>query len=836
MKRTSLWLVALQVGCAEPSYTKLGDTDPATDAGGERSPREANIEGAASPSDGTASNSDSAEVPSAPTADGSDDAEEHDATAGGNDESEPDLAPQSESADETSESDEPSQSDETDGPESGPGVAPGGDGCESRDVLPASFARNCAGCHSASGSQVGSAPNLFGFAGGPGGFSERVRAGGMTMPSFDEAALSGEDLAAIASYFSADTVASPDSEPTSCTEAGLLGDECSGVDVAILPLYVASATEKPPLLSQSEDGTLTLRAGGRVRGRHEQEGDFSPYHAQYFENRSYTFILEDTIPAGGNTVKVTWLPIADAAADQVINLRYWYTGDGNVFHTNVGMTRVGSLHWEHTAERNAREEREIQAGDRLEFEFGVFYDPALVEGRTSYYSDTFRYVVGSGELSPFDAPDASALSGGDTTIPYVVVEPELYFEQMALNIQGDNAQQFLEGRRLFHTDFVSGEHTEGGNPVFDAQAGKAGPLANQASCAGCHERNGRGAPPTDGAVADTLVFKTFELESSSDAPLEHTLLGRQLQTQGNDGMDPEGSVTVTHSERVFQFPDGSEVSLQVPSYAPSLGDVLLSPRLPRPVIGLGLLEAVAESTLLSFADALDCNGDGVSGRPNIVPDPQNGALRIGRFGWKAGKVNVRHQVADALQLDLGVTTSLLPMLDCGAASCGAEDEPELSDEELGRLETYTRLLAVPPRRDTANDSVKRGEDLFLQVGCARCHVPTLTTGTLHPLLELRGQVIHPYTDLLLHDLGPELADPGAGEYRAEAGEWRTPPLWGLGLAATINGEVHLLHDGRAATPLEAILWHGGEAEAARDAFTQLTSAERADLLAFLDSL
>jgi CxxC motif-containing protein (DUF1111 family) len=147
-----------------------------------------------------------------------------------------------------------------------------------------------------------------------------------------------------------------------------------------------------------------------------------------------------------------------------------------------------------------------------------------------------------------------------------------------------------------------------------------------------------------------------------------------------------------------------------------------------------------------------------------------------------------------------------------------------------------RLIGVPPQRDTANESVQRGQDAFLHVGCARCHVPTLATGSSHPLLELRDQVIHPYTDLLLHDMGAGLADPGAGESLATAGEWRTPPLWGLGLAASVNGEAQLLHDGRAASPLEAILWHGGEAESARNAFAALSSSERADLLAFLDSL
>jgi CxxC motif-containing protein (DUF1111 family) len=708
----------------------------------------------------------------------------------------------------------------------------------SESPVPTSFERNCAGCHNDAGEQIGSAPNLFTFEGTADEFQQRVRMGGERMPSFDTQTLSDDDLSAIVDFFEAPINDANSETSTACAGKALVGDTCSGVTVPIVPLYAsAEAGDTAQILTTNSDGSLVLRAGGRVRGRHEHEADFSPFHTQYFEHRSYTFIVEDTIPAGGNTIKVTWLPIADAAADQVINLRYWYTGDGNVFHTNVGMTRIEPMHWEHTADHNARDDREIRIGDRFDFEFGVFYDPDQVDGRTSYYSDTFRYVVGSGKLTAFDSPDDRAKSGGDTTIPYIFVEPELYFEQMALNIQGDDAQRFLEGRRLFHTDFVTGEHTDPNNPPFAEQASKAGPLANQTSCSGCHEHNGRGAPPASGEAAETLVFKTFDASSTSDAPLPAPKYGRQLQTLSQDGFDPEGQVNVTFTAETFSLPDGDEVELQRPSYVWDGDPSLLSPRLPRPVIGLGLLEAISEQTLLGLADAEDCNADGISGRPNLVPDPATGDLRLGRFGWKAGKVSVRHQVADALQLDLGITTSLFTSLDCGSdAECAASDAQELSDEDLDRLESYMRLVSVPPERDTNNESVRRGQDAFMQVGCARCHIPTLTTGALHPLLELRNQIIHPYTDLLLHDLGADLADAGAGEYSALASEWRTPPLWGLGLASSVNGDVHLLHDGRARTALEAILWHGGEAESARDAFVNLDSAARADLLAFLDSL
>jgi CxxC motif-containing protein (DUF1111 family) len=253
----------------------------------------------------------------------------------------------------------------------------------------------------------------------------------------------------------------------------------------------------------------------------------------------------------------------------------------------------------------------------------------------------------------------------------------------------------------------------------------------------------------------------------------------------------------------------------------------------RRLVGMGLLEAISEASLIARADPLDCDRNGISGRAHYVNDPQTGDLRVGRFGWRAEKVSVAHQVADAAAADLGVFTSLIE---------GPTGEVELSDDELRKLTAYMRLLAVPAQRDAVDPEVRRGQLLFKSVGCADCHASDSVTSGTHPFVELRGQAINPYTDLLLHDLGPELADesgdPGdrADGEPASASEWRTAPLWGLGMASTVQGYTALLHDGRAHSVLEAVLWHGGEAENARKRVESLSGEDRAALLRFVESL
>jgi CxxC motif-containing protein (DUF1111 family) len=267
--------------------------------------------------------------------------------------------------------------------------------------------------------------------------------------------------------------------------------------------------------------------------------------------------------------------------------------------------------------------------------------------------------------------------------------------------------------------------------------------------------------------------------------------------------------------------------------------VLVSPRVANQIIGLGLLEAVEEQTLLNFADENDANGDGISGRANYVYDKMTNSLKMGRFGWKANQPNIRQQVAAAFVNDMGITSYVFPDeicppgVDCNAIPNGGS--PEISDSNFDKVVLYSQTLSVPMRRNYNDQNVLRGKQIFNSINCAACHIPKMQTGSGHSVASLRNQTIRPYTDMLLHDMGSGLAD-NAPDYLASGTEWRTQPLWGIGLINKVNKHTKLLHDGRARNVTEAILWHGGEAQASKDKFKQLSAKDREDLLAFINSL
>ncbi len=343
-----------------------------------------------------------------------------------------------------------------------------------------------------------------------------------------------------------------------------------------------------------------------------------------------------------------------------------------------------------------------------------------------------------------------------------------------------------------------------------------------------------------------LVRLSVPGTSETGGPRPHPAYGDQLNDRSILNVPAEGQVAITYSETPGHYEDGEPYSLRAPSYRfedPAFGplgdDIMISPRVAPAVIGLGLLEAVPKETILALADPDDTDGDGISGRPNWPWDTIAGAPALGRFGWKANTPSLRQQNAGAANGDIGITSTLFPNDNCASAqeACDAaaiHEGPELSDRFLDRLTFYTRVLAVPDRRDALDPAVVQGEALFRAAGCASCHMPTLVTGD-HPVPALTGQTIHPFTDLLLHDMGDGLAD-GRPDFLADEREWRTPPLWGIGLVETVNGHTEFLHDGRARNLAEAVLWHGGEAEAARTAFTAMARTEREALLAFLASL
>lgn len=381
-----------------------------------------------------------------------------------------------------------------------------------------------------------------------------------------------------------------------------------------------------------------------------------------------------------------------------------------------------------------------------------------------------------------------------------------------------------------------------------------GPLFNTNSCQGCHIKDGRGHPPPPG---DTPVSLFLRLSIPADPATDQDRLitqglipdpvyGGQLQTASLPGLTPEADLRITHSEKTVTLQDGTRVTLRQPhyhidnlAYGELSDDLMTSPRVAPPMIGLGLLAAIPEARLRALADPDDRDQNGISGRLNQVWDRANQSTRVGRFGWKAGEPSVLQQSMGAFAGDMGLTSTLFPNTDCtpsqGCLGFIDGGSPEVSDDIARFIEFYASSLAVPKRRSMDDPAVQRGAQRFNDAGCAACHTPNHQTAQIEQRPELSIQSIWPYSDLLLHDLGPELAD-NRPEFLATGQEWRTPPLWGIGLAQHVNPLAGFLHDGRARTLEEAILWHGGEAEPARNAYSSWPSSDRSDLIRFLESL
>ncbi|MBL8982524.1 MAG: thiol oxidoreductase [Gemmatimonadetes bacterium] len=372
-----------------------------------------------------------------------------------------------------------------------------------------------------------------------------------------------------------------------------------------------------------------------------------------------------------------------------------------------------------------------------------------------------------------------------------------------------------------------------------------GPQFNNVYCQGCHRDNGRGILPAAGASLQPLsmVLKmSLPGTSSNGGPVSVPNFGTQLQTRRVQPVALEGRVTVTHTAISGLYGDGQRFSLIRPAltvvspHRPLPGGIQYSPRVAPPSIGMGLLEAIPAQAILALADPSDVNGDGISGRANTTWDAIAQRTALGRFGVKASTPTIRQQVAGAYNEDIGVTSSVFPAENCeGVYAACARHAPELADSRLNAVTFYTQTLGVPARRNMNDSTVRMGNAVFNSIGCANCHVSQFTTGTLPGVPAASNQVIHPYTDLLLHDMGVVLAD-RRPEFLANGQEWRTPPLWGIGLSQTVVPGSGFLHDGRARTLTEAILWHGGEGLSSREAFRTLPANLRSALVTFLSTL
>ena len=457
----------------------------------------------------------------------------------------------------------------------------------------------------------------------------------------------------------------------------------------------------------------------------------------------------------------------------------------------------------------------------------------------------------------FDAPERwESLSGGSTT-NRARLDADA-FSQPSANLAFDQRADFFVGNGFFRRMWVTA-------PSSTEAADGLGPLYNARSCQGCHLKDGRGHPPSGPDDSAVSMFLRLSIPPQSDAEqgalashrqavVGEPTYGTQLQDLAIPGLKGEGRMAIAYEELPVELAGRETVVLRRPTYSvaePAYGplhpETMLSPRVAQPMIGLGLLEAIPEADLVARADPDDVDGDGISGRPNLVWSEEAGRALMGRFGWKAGQASIAEQAASAMAGDIGISNPLAPFPagDCTPAQTNCVGAPTGASAQFADLEApaevmdlvnfYSRHLAVPARREAEAAEVLAGKRLFYEAGCIACHVPKHATARDAADPALRGQLIWPYTDLLLHDMGEGLAD-DRPEGVADGREWRTAPLWGIGLTETVNGHTYFLHDGRARSLTEAILWHGGEAESAKERFRQMPPQDRAAVLAFLGSL
>lgn len=571
---------------------------------------------------------------------------------------------------------------------------------------------------------------------------------------------------------------------------------------------------------------------------------------------------------------------------------------GEPNHFKLSLTQNNPVLRDYWKRTNNLPQRPLKIGDRIEMEIAQFLSAPDIHpagSRNNYYGTALLYLVGGGKgdqpngivpwtgkptldtdgngnvltcnpvsnnepncptvLDSFPLPQ-NAWLGGRTTLPYNYSgEPWQSFKQHAGNMAGGaanvlkvggSAELFMLGRRLVHTDFQNGVHSElpqnpafpndvQSNEPFVAMQGKVGPRFYNTSCVGCHFNNGRSIPRGLGVTINNQAIKIGS--NATGAP--HVLYGGSLQpfsTTGGSGVG-ETQTQLAGFVAAPNYADGSVNSLTKPKYnfvsgtAPDFFSVRNSPAF----VGLGLLDAVPEADIMAIANAN--NGAGISGRVQRVVDPITGQTRLGRFGWKGASSSLKHQIAAALNVEMGVTTTVFPKLDCGTNQTDCQTGNELANSDLDLMVRYIATLGVPARRNLDDAQALRGEVVFGETGCNACHKEALKTSAFAPLTEVRSQTIHPYTDLLLHDMGPGLAD-NLGESEAIGAEWRTAPLWGIGFTADVagGGREAYLHDGRAKTLNDAILWHDGEAANARKAYVARTQTDKDAVVKFLKSL
>jgi CxxC motif-containing protein (DUF1111 family) len=455
----------------------------------------------------------------------------------------------------------------------------------------------------------------------------------------------------------------------------------------------------------------------------------------------------------------------------------------------------------------------------------------------------FQFIACSSEEDEYTitpevlkAETGEEFSGGESTISNESAEA---FGFSSKKLTFEEESDFGIGNSFFRQSWVTA-------PASTTARDGLGPFFNAVACASCHFKDGRGRPPAfDGELGRGLLLRlSLSGGHPNGSSFSDPIYGNQLQDNAVLGQVVKGNYTISYQTVIETLADGTTVELQKPVYQiNNLGygsldsGILISPRIANQIIGLGLLEAIPESTILGFQTANTSNG--ISGKANYVYDIESNTQKLGRFGWKANQPSIRQQVAAAFSGDMGITSSIFPKENVpsgvDASTIPNGGSPEISDDNFNKVVLYSSALAVPIRRNFDSQNVLKGKKYFETIGCNSCHVPKIQTGSDYLITGLRNQTIRPYSDLLLHDMGLGLSD-NAPDFLATGSEWRTQPLWGIGLINTVNGHTRLLHDGRARNIEEAILWHGGEGNYSKEKYKQLKLIERNQLIEFINSL
>ncbi|MGD8428274.1 MAG: di-heme oxidoredictase family protein [Balneolaceae bacterium] len=423
-------------------------------------------------------------------------------------------------------------------------------------------------------------------------------------------------------------------------------------------------------------------------------------------------------------------------------------------------------------------------------------------------------------------------SGGAATVHE---KDNTAFSRPAPNLSETSLEIHNAGDANFEASFVTAPAQVNGG---------LGPLFNNSSCTSCHVNDGRGKPFFDNGRISSVLVRVSQNGDEPGNPIPSPGFGLQLQNKSVFGKKPEADIEVIYNYIKEELADGTNIELRKPAYnivnpyIPLPNGLHTSVRTAPPVFGMGLLQNIPEQQILANADPNDDDKDGISGKANYVRNDSTGQMELGRFGWKANQPTIIQQVASAYNQDMGVTSpyySAENIYQNSQAADSLDDDPEISQEILEETAFYVKTLGVPAKRHVNDPEVKQGRTLFMDAGCQSCHIPSYTTGTDDEIPALSNQTIFPYTDLLVHDMGEELAD-HRSDFGASGTEWRTPPLWGIGLVEIVNGHQSFLHDGRARSVMEAIMWHGGEAEQSRQYVEQLSKSDRDALVAFIKAI